>query len=129
MIIQDEEFGKITVRRSARSTQVRVRVAPDGTLRASVPLYAPIFLLKRLIKSSRSELRAMLHQTQPTQIYESGMEIGKSHRLLIQSVSRGQLKITRRKQVISVSLPSDKTLSDPDVVRALRDNIIAALRL
>ncbi|CAN5423067.1 SprT family zinc-dependent metalloprotease [soil metagenome] len=129
MIIQDEEFGKITVRRSARATQVRVRVAPDGTLRASVPLYAPIFLLKRLIKSSRAELRAMLHQTQPTQIYVSGMEIGKSHRLLIQPANSSQFKVTRRKQVITVLLPNDRTLSEPEIVRILRDSIIAALRL
>ena len=50
--IQDEEFGAIVVRRSARATQVRLRVAPDGMLRASLPLYAPVFLLKSRKKIS-----------------------------------------------------------------------------
>ena len=63
--INDEEFGTITVRRSTRATQVRLRVAPDGTLRASMPVYAPIFLLKRLVKASRPQLRKMLEQAQP----------------------------------------------------------------
>ena len=129
MIIQDEEFGKITIRRSARSTQVRVRVAPDGTLRASVPLYAPIFLLKRLIKSSRLELRSMLAQTQPKEHYESGMRVGKSHSLEIQTVPSDFLKVIRRRQIITAIVPSDMEVTDANVIRAIRDAIISALRL
>ena len=77
-VIQDEEFGKITIRRSARATQVRVRIGPDGMLRASLPLYAPIFLVKRLLKSSRSELRLMFAQAQPDETYSDGLRIGKT---------------------------------------------------
>jgi len=127
-IIHDEEFGKITIRRSARASQVRLRVAPDGTLRASLPLYAPTFLVKRLIKSSRNELRDMLSQAQPTLTYTDGMRIGKSHTLLVQP-TMGAFQVTRRGQQIIVSLPANKTLTDPTIVRAIRDAIIAALRL
>lgn len=131
MIIQDEEFGKITVRRSARSTQVRVRVAPDGTLRASLPLYTPLFFVKRLLKSSRNELRAILQQSQPEQVYADGMQIGKSHSLrIIHSTSSAKVvKISRRAQFITVILPSNKKIDDSDVVREIRDNVISALRL
>jgi predicted metal-dependent hydrolase len=127
-IIHDEEFGKITIRRSARATQVRLRVAPDGTLRASLPLYAPTFLVKRLIKSSRHELRNLLSQAQPTLEYTDGMRVGKSHTLIVRP-SLGTFQISRRGQQIIVSLPEGKTLEDPTIVRAIRDAIIAALRI
>lgn len=126
--ITDEEFGTVVVRRSAKATQVRLRVAPDGTLRASMPVYAPIFLLKRLIKSSRVQLRAMLAQAQPATSYEDGQQIGKSHSLLVQRGARA-LSVTRQKQHIVVSLPAGKSLRDTDVVRAIRDASIAALRI
>lgn len=127
-IIQDEEFGKITIRRSARATQVRLRVAPDGTLRASLPLYAPGFLVKRLINSSRHELRELLSQAQPIAEYTDGMRIGKSHTLIVRPV-KGALNVTRRGQQVIVSLPDDTSLNDNIVVRAVRDGIIAALRV
>lgn len=126
--ITDEEFGAINVRRSARATQVRIKVAPDGTLRASMPLYAPIFLLKRLVKTSRPQLRKMLEQAQPQASYSDGQQIGKSHTLI---VKRGGTKVsaTRSKQHIVVTLPEGKDLNDPDVIRKVRDASIAALRL
>jgi len=127
-IIQDEEFGKITIRRSARATQVRLRVAPDGTLRASLPLYAPTFLVKRLIASSRQELRELLSQSQPTTTYVDGMQIGKSHTLIVRPTS-GSFQVNRRGQQIIVSLPSGSSLEDASIVRTIRDTIIAALRV
>ena len=127
-IIQDEEFGKITIRRSARATQVRLRIAPDGTLRASLPLYAPTFLVKRLIKNSRQELRDLLSQSRPTTSYTDGMRVGKSHTLIVRPTT-GSFQINRRGQQIIVSLPANKTLDDSDIVRSVRDAIIAALRI
>lgn len=127
-IIHDEEFGKITVRRSARATQVRLRVAPDGTLRASLPLYAPTFLVKRLIKSSRGELRTLLSQAQPNDKYTDGMQVGKSHTLIVRPTT-SSLQVNRRGQQIIVSLPVGVTLDDAVVVRTIRDVVIAALRV
>ena len=127
-IIQDEEFGKITIRRSARATQVRLRVAPDGTLRASLPLYAPTFLVKRLVSSSRQELRELLSQSQPTTTYTDGMQVGKSHTLIVRPTT-GSFQVNRRGQQIIVSLPESASLQDSSVVRAVRDTIIAALRI
>jgi predicted metal-dependent hydrolase len=128
-IIQDEEFGKITIRRSAKASQVRVRVAPDGTLRASLPLYAPLFLVKRLLKNSRNELREILAQSQPTDVYSDGMRIGKSHTLIVRPISRTSFSVSRHGQSITVSLPLDTQLHDPFVTRAIRDVVISALRI
>ncbi len=129
MIIQDPEFGKITVRRSPRSSQIRIRVAPDGTLRASLPLYAPVFLVKRLLKTSRDELRTMLSQAQVTENYYDGQQVGKSHSLIVTRSASTTVKVSRRAQRIIIALPHTKNLDDSDVVRAVRDGVIAALRL
>jgi predicted metal-dependent hydrolase len=128
-IIQDEEFGKITIRRSARATQVKIRVAPDGLLRASLPLYAPLFLVKRLIKSSREELRAMMNDATPQIGFSDGMHIGKSHSLIVRRSIAGGAKIERHKQQIIVTLPETRELDDPDINRLVRDEVIKALRL
>lgn len=128
-IIQDEEFGKITIRRSPRATQVRVRVAPDGTLRASLPLYAPLFLVKRLLKSSRGELREILAQSQTNEQYSDGMRIGKSHSLIVKHISFGAPKVSRHGQQIIVQLPTGSDLNEPEISRAIRDVVISALRV
>lgn len=126
-IIQDKEFGKITVRRSAKATQVRLRVAPDGTLRASMPLYAPLFLLRRLLKTSRVELLELLEQSNPKIEFKDGQQIGKSHTIIVRPSVKLSAKV--KGQHILVELPSDMTLKDPEAVRAVRDSVIAALRV
>lgn len=126
-IIQDKEFGKITVRRSAKATQVRLRVAPDGTLRASMPLYAPLFLLKRLLKTSRVELHQLLEQSHPKTEYSDGQQIGKSHTIIIRKASR--LSAKAKGQHILVELPAEASLDDPEVIRTISDGVIAALRV
>lgn len=128
-IIHDEEFGKITIRRSAQATQVRVRVAPDGTLRASLPIYAPVFLVKRLLKNSRDKLRIILAQSQPEYNYENGMQIGKSHTLIVMNSNNQIASVARHGQQIIVNLPDNKQINDHDIARKIRDAIIMALRV
>lgn len=125
--IHDDEFGTIVVRRSAKATQVRLRVGPDGALKASMPVYAPLFLLKRLIKTSRGQLRAMIEQARPVSSYTNGQQIGKSHTLLVQPGSR--LTVARQKQHIVVTLPASKQLFDPAVTKKIREVVIQALRI
>lgn len=127
--IIDEEFGTITLRRSAKATHVRIRVAPDGRLRASLPMYAPLFLVKRLIKNSRVQLRALLVEHHGDSSFETGMQIGKSHTLFVRPTSSSVVSSKRHKLQIIVSLPQDKTLQDTDVVRAIRDSVLEALRI
>lgn len=129
-VISDEEFGDITLRRSAKASAIRIRVAPDGRLRASLPLYAPLFLVKRLIKSSRPELRAMLREGQHYTQYHDGMTIGKSHTIIVRPAT-SQINTTAKRhgQQIIVSLPPDVSIDDPTTVRTIRDEVIAALRI
>lgn len=125
----DKEFGPITLRRSARSSAVRIRIAPDGRLRASLPLYAPIFLVKRLINTSRHELRDMLAQQQDQTQYSDGMAIGKSHSLIVKPVSStSQPSIQRQAQRLVVSLPDGLDLNHVEVAQIIRDEVIKTLR-
>lgn len=125
--IHDEEFGTIVVRKSVRASQVKLRVGPDGKLKASMPMYAPLFLLKRLVKSSRVQLRAMIQQAQPVSSYSDGQQIGKSHTIIVRPSDT--LSVVRSKQQIIVSLPASMDMQAPQVTKAIRTVCIAALRV
>jgi predicted metal-dependent hydrolase len=127
--ITDEEFGTITLRRSGKASHIRIRVAPDGRLRASLPLYAPLFLVKRLIKSSRPQLRAMLDEQHTDTHFAHGMQIGKSHTLIVRDSTSRLAKATRHGQQIIVQLPPGKNINDPTIHRHVRDVVISALRI
>lgn len=127
--VSDEEFGTITLRRSARASHVRIRVAPDGRLRASLPLYAPAFLVKRLVRSSREQIRAMLAEQHQDMTFENGMQIGKSHSLIVRPTTKSTVEAKRHGRQIVVHLPEDATLRDSKVVRIVRDAVIDALRI
>lgn len=127
--ITDEEFGTIPLRRSAKATHVRIRIAPDGRLRGSLPLYAPVFLAKQLIKNSRPQLRAMLREQHADTVFTPGMQIGKSHTLIIRTTSRKSVKVTRQDQQIVAEIPEGTPHQQPAIQRKIRDAAIEALRL
>lgn len=127
--ITDEEFGTITIRRSPRASSIRLRVAPDGKLRASLPLYAPLFLVKRLVKNSRFELRRLLDDHQKDIVFAPGMQIGKSHSLIVHSKAAPRVVVARHGQHIVVQLPADKDLSHPVVISKIRAVAQQALRI
>lgn len=128
-VIQDKEFGNITIRRSHAATQVRVRVAPDGLLHASLPMNAPLFLVKHILKNSRDELRKLLSQSKPEYIFKNGMQIGKSHTLVVYDSENKSLDVSRHGQQIIVKLPRNMNLEDINVSRKIREAVITALRV
>lgn len=128
-IIQDEEFGKVVVRRSALGSQVRLRVGPDGTLRASLPPYAPLFLVKRLLASSRPEIRKILNDAAPKHDITSGMRVGKSHQIIINELRASETSIARKGLRIEIDLGVEDELDSPDVIRQVRDVMAQALRI
>lgn len=125
--IHDDEFGEITVRRTTRATSVKISVGPDGALRASLPPYAPTILLRRLVKSSREQLRKMLAQQKPKYTIKDGMDIGKSHRLI--TVEADATSVKRTGQRIIAKLAPGDTLATPSVEKLVRQSIISALRI
>lgn len=128
-ILHDEEFGPITLRRSARANSVRIRVDPAGKLRASLPLYAPVFLVRRLIKGSRPQLRSMLAEYQGVSDFHHGMQIGKSHTLIVHPASASSTTVEKYGTQITVYLAENDELNSPSVVNLIRARVIEALRL
>lgn len=125
---EDPEFGTITVRRSAKARYVRIRVAPNGTLRASLPLYAPLYTVKRLIKESRDDIRKLLDSHADEQTYLPGMQIGKSHTLLQASSTPKTTTVTKTGLTIFVALAATDEIEDGNVQSLIREKVIDALR-
>lgn len=123
--IHDHEFGDITIRRSRKSRNMRASVAPNGSLRISIPLYLPLIMAKRMIVDSRIDLRKLL-QTQDRLQLSDGMTIGKSHTLVVRQGSVFSIK--RSGQQIVVTL-GDNSLSDSSVDTKVREEIRKVLRI
>ena len=121
----DKEFGKVTIRKSARAKSMKVSVAPTGELRISLPSYVPQFMAKRMIANSRQEIRDLLAM-RPNLKIEDGMAIGKSHSLHIRSGTVYSLK--RVRQQVVLTLPDGMEANDPQVQNDVRAMIITSLR-
>jgi predicted metal-dependent hydrolase len=123
--LHDNEFGEITIRRSKLARNVKLSLAPSGMLRISMPPYAPLFLAKRLVNSSRESLRQLQasHNHSPL---SDGMRIGKSHHILLRKGVA--LKVQLHQQSIIVTLPPQLSLDDSRVTAAVTPIIIKALR-
>lgn len=127
-IIKDKEFGDIKLTKSAKASHIRIRVGTDGSLRVSMPRYAPIFMAKRFIESSRSELRDMLQTHHSESIFTDGSQIGKSHRLITRVGTETKPSVSSHGQQIIVSLPEGWLIEMPTVQAAIRPVVIEALR-
>lgn len=60
MIIKDEEFGEVLVRKNTLSRGVRFSISTSGRLQMSVPSYTSNFLAKRFLSQNRKMIREKL---------------------------------------------------------------------
>lgn len=67
MIIKDDEFGEVIVRKNSLSKSIRFSVSTSGRLSMSVPLYTSEFLAKRFLKSNRNLIREKLPIKNPNE--------------------------------------------------------------
>lgn len=123
---RDDEFGEIDVRKLRRARYIRVSVAPNGKLRASMPLFASSRGLRSLISESREEIRAMLAVHTKDLIYEDGMRVGKSHSIIC--IAAPTFRISTKKLRIIVELPDIRDIRLPDIQAAIRDEVRKNLR-
>ena len=122
----DDEFGSIHVTRSLRNKSVKLSMSSNGTVRVSMPNYAPLFLAKRLLESSRESLRKAAREHPSRIIFTEGMQVGKSHSLLRTPASK--LEVRTSKQLILVSLPDHIEMQEPQVQSAIREVVVKILR-
>lgn len=67
MIIKDDEFGEVIVRKSAWARGVKFSISTSGRLQMSVPKYTSEFLARRYLKSSRQAIREQLPLKDPAE--------------------------------------------------------------
>lgn len=131
--LTDPDFGEITIRRSGLARSISIRLAPDGKLRASMPSYATVGALKRMINASRDEITRMVALQKPHTPLVNGMPIGKSHTLLISTGEPVTAKLTKSHVLLAVPAgaePSDRTVDavlTPVIIKALRQEARAYL--
>lgn len=102
----DSEFGVVACRRSSQARFVRIRVSEDGTVRASLPKRAPLYMVQELLDTSRAEIRKLVHEQKAKRVlYQDGMSVGHSHRLRISFEDIDEAKRTLTGQDISIRLP------------------------
>jgi len=124
--IYDSEFGEIIVRKNRRSTNISLRVAPDGRLRVSAPTFTPLTAIKFFIKTSRKEIREILSKHHQNQLYDKNMPIGKSHSLVIQPGTTTQVQTVGNK--IVVQLAPGIEITDRKIQTEIRQAVIKSLR-
>lgn len=126
-IYRDEEFGDIAYRRLARSQYVRIRLSTEGKLQATLPMFAPISSLKRLIDTSREQLRSISTATIGSS-YVDGQKIGHSHTLHLIPNKSSLFKTNIAAQKIIVSYPSNLQADSLEVQSKIREEVASALR-
>lgn len=123
--LHDDEFGDIMIRRIKRARSIQLHLRAGGKLEATMPPLTPLFLVKRLVASSRTSIRE-LRASHPQIIYQDGMQIGKSHWLKIDHSGTFSHKL--RGQAIHITIPSSIEPTDPLAQSEIQTGIIAALR-
>jgi predicted metal-dependent hydrolase len=114
------------VRRTKGRRSISFSVAPNGQLRIAAPALTPLFVIKRLLVSSRQDIRHLLKKATPTFVYEDGAMLGKSHSL--QVVTGDSLAVKRHDRVVRVSIPPSETIASPKVQAAIREIVVPILR-
>lgn len=124
--LRDDEFGEIVIRKNPRSRHIRISLAPDGRLRASIPTHTTLRNLEKMVASSRADIRSMMVSQSPPTHYTDGMRIGKSHSLITQS---GRTLSVRRQQLkLHVTLPDDASINSRVVQEKIRTEVQKILR-
>ena len=125
----DHEFGAVTCLRSPNSRMVRLRVTEQGTVRASLPKRAPLYLVTELLEASREDIRRLIAQQQSKRpVYSSGMSIGSTHKL---SLIFADVEFPKRKYVgqhIEITLPSSTQLQSLETQNYISTQIKRALK-
>lgn len=125
----DEVLGRVVIRRHHQARYIRFRVSQKGVLTVSAAPRTSDATIKRATKSSRKELLVMLDDYRSRIIYRDGQEIGKSHKLYIQSSPTvDQLSVITRDRLITAMIPPDMPQSDNEPQLAIQSEVIKALK-
>ena len=123
--IQDEEFGIVKLRRLANASSIKISMSQQGNLQATLPKLTPSRYVKKIIDSSRPELRKIIEKS-GVRTYGSGMRIGKSHYIIIKPAST--LRSIKKSSNIIIYKPKNLEIDSQEVQQEIRKKIISALQ-
>ena len=125
--ITDPEFGEITVTRRALASRVSLRITPNGRIRITMPLHAPLASAKLLIKRSRHSIQKLIAEQQGDFPYSTSQQIGKSHNLLVQTTTKpSSVKIVGTQ--ILAEINEAESVESAANQQLIRSKILVALR-
>lgn len=128
ILYHDEDLGEITVTRLSSSRAIRVRITPDGRLRATAPRYAPMMMIRAAIRSMKPQLVEMKARDDQHVQYLDTMTIGKSHRLVVVRAHIDEPQIITKSQDIIVRLAHGADISTHSTQHLIRTAVQKALR-
>jgi predicted metal-dependent hydrolase len=121
-----DERTTVTVYKRKASKSLRLSIASNGTVRVSIPLWAPY---SAGLAFARSRHEWILAQRQPASLLKDGQAIGKAHHLIFKADTVLKKPIGRLKALEAVvSYPATLDINDPLVQKAARSVCIRALR-
>lgn len=127
--IIDHEFGAVAYLRSPNSRVVRLRVSENGTVRATLPKRAPLYLVSELLNASRPDIRKLIAEQQSKRtLYVDGISIGSAHKL---SLRFADIAVPTRKysgQSIEITLPLAYELEAAETQSFISTQIKRALK-
>lgn len=125
----DDEFGEIRIHRTRVSRRVSIRIGTDGRYQATAPLLTPLIFIRRMIDSSRGDLRKLAEHSSVSSPYTDGQPIGKHHQLAIiftGMVKKAEASVTRQR--IIIKLPTGHQPTEQPTQQLIRDTVIKVLR-
>lgn len=127
LVLEDQEFGTIAVRRTRLARSVRLRVSAQGAVSISMPKRAPLYLAKQLLEQARPQIRRNLVSTEARLTpLKNGDLIGKSHRLVITEGS----ELTSRliETTLHVTIPGTLPITSREAQTFIKQAALKALR-
>ncbi len=108
---------------------MRVRVDESGKVYATLPQRAPLRYVQQLLESSREDIRKLVaHHESQRVVYQSGMNIGHSHRLYL---AHENVTVPSRKlsgQHLTVTLPLTMSETSPEARTYISKEVKKLLR-
>lgn len=125
-VIDDPEFGEISVYTHRNATRISIKYSPNGKLRIVTPPYTPLTAIKVLLKTSRPAIRKLAKDNNLSGAYTQNQPVGKSHSLIFQEGATNIVKTTGTSIVATFKDKED--INTAKVQSEIKQAIVKALR-
>lgn len=126
-VIDDHEFGTVTIRRSALARHIKLKIDQRGMVVISMPVLTPLFMAKTLLAQSRGQIRNHVAKNTVEQAaLLPGDVIGKSHRLVVQQGAAFASRLVGTE--LHITLPAGSNVSSREAQLFIKQSALKALR-